>query len=519
MKRLSLPALAAAAVLTALAASLLLAGSSQADHGAIQHWPSVRMEWNYGATGGAKFGTMSKATAWAVPNAWRSIVNAAATDWKNATGLEIVGPVTLQNHQVQGETYPKGVEVYFQRRSIGVYDRYGCDDSTQNPEEIAVGCAVRLETALGSLITGSVVVLLIERNYDKGLYPAESGEEYWPHEGWQLTTDCTASKPSTGAKGRFHVQEVASHEFGHAWGHQEHLTRRKHITDPMYYAIDVYHPARAPHSATNRRGRNWGCPFTPSARGVSARNLVRLYDFQANASGTRSDIRPPAPANVVATAIGSGSIKVAWEWQQQSGRWTADSFGVKYRRKAKAGNTPPRWQAVYVKDAKSYTITGLRLDKAKELKVSAQGPKAIRKTMYQDSAVIIVPPMPTGLTGRGGSGSAILDWNDVDHAAAYEVQQWDGRALSWRTLPFRESHLTHDYTITFSGSGATISGLPKGVSYGHRVRSKNGSGFSEWTDYITTAVPAEGLSGQEGGEPANPTPEPPKPEPPKKEDR
>ena len=45
------------------------------------------------------------------------------------------------------------------------------------------------------------------------------------------------------------------------------------------------------------------------------------------------------------------------------------------------------------------------------------------------------PPVPTGLTGTPGDGSITLDWNDDAHATGYQVQQWDGRAGSWRRLP------------------------------------------------------------------------------------
>ena len=129
-----------------------------------------------------------------------------------------------------------------------------------------------------------------------------------------------------------------------------------------------------------------------------------------------------------------------------------------------------------------------------------------------------LPAMPTGLTGTAGVGYITLDWSDAARATSYEVMQWDGRAGDWRTLPFRESHLTHDYTITFNGSGATIRGLDQGAPYAHSVRSKNGYGHSQWTSYIVTTVQEStnneniggGAPGQ-GGAPESPTPTPPAP--------
>ena len=98
--------------------------------------------------------------------------------------------------------------------------------------------------------------------------------------------------------------------------------------------------------------------------------------------------------------------------------------------------------------------------------------------------------LPTGLTGTGySSGQVSLDRGSVTTALSYEVQQWDGRAGSWRTLPFTESNLTTAYGITFSGSSARITGLPRGITYSHRVRAVNGSVVTAWTSLVSTRVP------------------------------
>ena len=117
------------------------------------------------------------------------------------------------------------------------------------------------------------------------------------------------------------------------------------------------------------------------------------------------------------------------------------------------------------------------------------------------------PPMPTGLTGTAGNRSITLDWNDAPRrATGYQVQQWDGRARRWRTLPFRESHVNYSYTISFNGSGATVGKLTNGVTYSHKVRAVNSSGSSAWTRYISTA-PTSGTRGTAGD--VTPTPPPP----------
>ena len=92
---------------------------------------------------------------------------------------------------------------------------------------------------------------------------------------------------------------------------------------------------------------------------------------------------------------------------------------------------------------------------------------------------------PTGLAGVGAIGSVRLDWNDAAGASEYEVEQWDGHVNPprWRKLPFTSNHA---FTINFSGSSAVVSGLTNGTGYAHRVRSKNGGSYSDWTAYLTT---------------------------------
>ena len=142
---------------------------------------------------------------------------------------------------------------------------------------------------------------------------------------------------------------------------------------------------------------------------------------------------------------------------------------------------------------------------------SIHGPLHSDWTSSISAAAVSSLPAPTGLTGNGGHRSASLDWNDVANASAYEVQQWDGRVLQWRTLPFRESHVNYDYAISFNGSSAVVSRLTNGMPYAHRVRAVNGSLTSIWTSWITTSLPS-GVGGDSdaGGAsgPAEPTPAP-----------
>ena len=90
-----------------------------------------------------------------------------------------------------------------------------------------------------------------------------------------------------------------------------------------------------------------------------------------------------------------------------------------------------------------------------------------------------VPDTPTGeVTGKG---RVTLDWNDVAGAAYYQVRFW--KATEWVELP------TDDIGIALDGSGATVSNLPDYGFYYFAVRAGNAAGLSDWSEFVTLAVP------------------------------
>lgn len=145
---------------------------------------------------------------------------------------------------------------------------------------------------------------------------------------------------------------------------------------------------------------------------------------------------------------------------------------------------------------------------------SLNGARASWWTSWISVAAVSPVATPTGLRGTGRHRGVSLNWNDVAGATAYRVQQWDGRAGGWRTLPFRESHVNYDYTITFTGSSARIGNLTNGVGYAHRVQAIMGADESSWTGWISTT--ARGIAGDSGsvGGAADPPLTAPTPAPP-----
>ena len=86
------------------------------------------------------------------------------------------------------------------------------------------------------------------------------------------------------------------------------------------------------------------------------------------------------------------------------------------------------------------------------------------------------PSTPTSLSATGSNSrdaSVSLTWVQAANATSYEVQQWSPEIIDWVIL---------DSTVSISGTSATVTGLTNGQEYHFRVRGRNGSQVSKWTD-------------------------------------
>lgn len=81
---------------------------------------------------------------------------------------------------------------------------------------------------------------------------------------------------------------------------------------------------------------------------------------------------------------------------------------------------------------------------------------------------------PTGITTTPIDSGAIIEWDDVPTATGYEIQQFDEHG-DWQTLPHQS------FTVTYSGSSATIGGLVNGYEYYYRMRAVRDQQYSPWT--------------------------------------
>ena len=99
----------------------------------------------------------------------------------------------------------------------------------------------------------------------------------------------------------------------------------------------------------------------------------------------------------------------------------------------------------------------------------------------------------------------IFTWGPIAGATA-EIQQWDGQAGEFKNLPFRASHLNHDYTITTDQAKGQFrfDGLEPGSHYTYRLRITDDEITTRWFSMNTATLgeaPAD-------APPMNPTPFP-----------
>ena len=195
--------------------------------------------------------------------------------------------------------------------------------------------------------------------------------------------------------------------------------------------------------------------------------------------------RPPAPTNLMATASGTTSIELTWE---------STTTGIAHYWVQSTTNPidPMSWTTISRNVPPSpYTAMDLQPATTYHFRVFAYGDGTTYARDWSDvsnpdfdKTNTPIPAVPIINSATPGDGTITLDWNDVTYATSYVVYQWDG--TDWVELDPNDPQSV--YPITFSGSGATISGFVNGSSYSHRVTGKNDSGESA-PEQISTTLP------------------------------
>lgn len=197
----------------------------------------------------------------------------------------------------------------------------------------------------------------------------------------------------------------------------------------------------------------------------------------------------PAPGTPNRPSVTAGNARVSLDWSN-----VANATGYEVQQwdsVARVWRALPSGGATVSFNGSSATVRGLTNGVSYYHRVRAtNSAHQSGWSSYSTAKPTVTLTVPSNLEGTGySSGRIALDWSNVSNAAEYEVQQWDGRAQLWRTLPFTEQGFSSEYRISFSGSSANIYNLSSGVSYSHRVRAMNGLIVTTWTSFITTSVP------------------------------
>jgi hypothetical protein len=119
---------------------------------------------------------------------------------------------------------------------------------------------------------------------------------------------------------------------------------------------------------------------------------------------------------------------------------------------------------------------------------------------YELNYDVARPKTPANFRATGKSPSTVVcTWTDVSGETSYELQGRKGGTSSWTTVKLPKN--TTSYTVT---------GLESSTRYEFRVRARNSSGASSWSNIdggttLAGSVPNE--------EPPPPPPPPPDPDP------
>ena len=216
---------------------------------------------------------------------------------------------------------------------------------------------------------------------------------------------------------------------------------------------------------------------------VQACNAVGCGEWSAS---ERVNTPPGQVATPTATTAGAGgltvsSVVVNWSAPADGGS-PITGYNVRYK-----VTTASSWTRVT--GAITTTTTTLELANGDDYYVQVRACNPLWCGKWSASAPWMepassAPATPTNLGSATGDGTITLTWDSVTGADTYEVQQWYGEGSNprFRTLPFDQ------FSISFSGPSATISGLTNNGEYAHGVRSKNSAGESALAE-IHTPLP------------------------------
>ena len=129
--------------------------------------------------------------------------------------------------------------------------------------------------------------------------------------------------------------------------------------------------------------------------------------------------------------------------------------------------------------------------------IAVRSYRADRKSLWSSPITVNLPqakPDAPTITTEGMAGGKIrLAWGPVTGATSYKVRQCDHQTGSWRAHPFTEPGQDAPFTISTSGTTATVSGLTDQITYTFRIGAVNDAGttWSQPIDGTAGATPPE----------------------------
>jgi len=187
---------------------------------------------------------------------------------------------------------------------------------------------------------------------------------------------------------------------------------------------------------------------------------------------------PPAPTNLVATAVSSTEIDLTWDD-------TPNEMGYKVQRAP--GVTNLVWEEIASRDENitSFQDTDLSAESVFSYRVIAYNDEGESQPSNTDSAQTypaqaVPPPAPTGLLANTVSPTQIdVTWNDTQYETGYRVERALGVDGPWTQIaaPVADSTRYQD------------TGLNPSTTYFYRVYAYNEAGDGPYSEIVSATTP------------------------------